>query len=120
MFGRRRIEAITVRQASDRFFAGELVLVDVRTHQEFERVRVPGSLHIPLHEVRGRVPDLRADHPVAFICRSGHRSTVAARRAVRARPDVLNITGGMNAWLAAGLPSADCPVSRRTAKGVAP
>ena len=112
MFGRRSVEAITAREASDRFFAGELVLVDVRTHREFAQVRVPGAIHIPLHEVGSRLPELRADHAVAFVCRSGHRSKVATRRAARQRPDVLNITGGMSAWLAAGLPSADCPVSR--------
>ncbi len=112
MFGRLRIESITPRAASDRFFSGELVLVDVRTHHEYEQVRVPHAIHIPLHEVSGRLCDLRTDHPLAFLCRSGHRSALAARRAAKQRPDVLNVTGGMNAWLAAGLPTADCPVSR--------
>ncbi len=113
MFGRRSVEEINAREASDRFFAGELLLIDVRTHHEFEQVRVPGAVHIPLHEIGSRVAELRTDHAVAFVCRSGHRSKVAARRAAKERPDVLNVTGGMNAWLAAGLPSADCAVSRR-------
>ncbi len=112
MFGRRPVEGITAREACDRFFAGELVLVDVRAHHEYEQVRVPGAVHIPLHEIGGRLSELRTDHAVAFVCRSGHRSKVAARRAAKQRPDVLNISGGMNAWLAAGLPSADCPASR--------
>jgi rhodanese-related sulfurtransferase len=112
MFGRRSVDAITAREACDRFFAGELLLVDVRTHHEYEQVRVPGAVHIPLHEIGSRVRELRTDHAVAFVCRSGHRSKVAARRAAKERPDVLNVTGGMNAWLAAGLPSADCPASR--------
>lgn len=112
MFGRRRIASITPRAASDRFFTGELLLVDVRTHREYEQVRVPGAIHIPLHDVREQVGGLRTDHAIAFLCRSGHRSAVAARRAARHRPDVLNVTGGMNAWLAAGLPSSDCPASR--------
>ncbi len=112
MFGRPRIESITARAASDRFFTGELVLVDVRTHHEYEQVRVPGALHIPLHDVGGRLSELRTDHAVAFLCRSGHRSAVAARRAAKRRPDVLNVSGGLNAWLAAGLPTSDCPASR--------
>jgi rhodanese-related sulfurtransferase len=112
MFGRRPVEGITVREACDRFFAGELVLVDVRTHHEYEQVRVPGAVHIPLQEVGGRLSELRTDHAVAFVCRSGHRSKVAARRAARQRTDVLNVNGGMTAWLSAGLPSADCPASR--------
>ncbi len=112
MFGLRRIETITPRRASDRFFTGEIVLVDVRTRAEYEQVRVPGAVHIPLHEVRDRLDELRTDHALAFLCRSGHRSAVAARRAAKQRDDVMNIAGGMNAWLAAGLPSARCPVSR--------
>ena len=112
MFGRRRIESIAPRRASDRFFTGEIVIVDVRAPWEYEQVRVPGAIHIPLPDVRSRLGEVRDDRPVAFLCRSGHRSAVAARRAAKERTDVLNVVGGMNAWLAAGLPSADCPVSR--------
>lgn len=105
IFGRRRIAAITPREASERLAAGELVVVDVRTAREVAQVRVPGSINVPLHEVRGRLDEIPAGRPVAFLCRSGHRSTVAARRAAGGRPDVLNITGGMHAWVAAGLPA---------------
>lgn len=111
MFGLRRIESIAPRTASDRFFTGEIVLVDVRTRSEYEQARVPGSLHIPLSQVRGRLDEVRRDRPVAFLCRSGRRSAVAARHAAKHRPDVLSIAGGMNAWLAAGLATAHCPVS---------
>ena len=114
MFGRRRIESIAPRRASDRFFTGEIVIVDVRTTPEYEQVRVPGAIHMPLNEVACGLDAVRADRPVAFLCASGHRSRLAARRAARSRRDVLNIAGGMNAWLAAGLPAARCPVSRRT------
>jgi len=112
MFRRRRIESITPRTACDRFFTGELVLVDVRTHLEYERTRVPRAIHMPLIEVGSRLGELPAGHPVAFLCRSGHRSALAARAAARHRTDVLNVTGGMNAWLAAGLPTSDCPAHR--------
>jgi len=115
MFGRHRIESITPRAACDRFFTGELALIDVRTHLEYDRVRVPRAIHIPLIEVGSRLGDLPADHPVAFLCRSGHRSALATRAVGRHRTDVLNVAGGMNAWLAAGLPTSDCP-SRRPSR----
>lgn len=111
MFGRRRIQAITPQVASDRFFTAELTLVDVRTDAEFAEYRVPGVLHIPVQEIRGRLDEVPTRHPVAFVCRSGHRSATAARAAARHREDVLNVAGGMNAWLAAGLPVARCRVS---------
>lgn len=112
MFGRQPIESINVRTAFNRFFTGEIVLVDVRSDAEYEEVRVARSVHIPVREVGKRIDELRSDLPVAFICRSGHRSTMAARTAAKQREDVLNVDGGMNAWLDAGLPAARCPVSK--------
>ena len=112
MFGLRRIEAITPQAASDRFFTAELAIVDVRTDAEFRQFRVPGVVHIPAHEIRSRLDEVPTGHPVAFVCRSGHRSASAARLAARHRDDVLNVAGGMNAWIAAGLPVARCRVSR--------
>lgn len=111
MFGRRPIESIDPQTASDRFFTAEIVLVDVRSRAEYEQVRVPGTIHIPLAEVGRRLDEVRSDRPVAFLCRSGHRSMAAARKAAKHRDDVLNVAGGMNAWLAAGLPAARCRVS---------
>ena len=115
MFGRHRIETITPRAASDRFFMAQLVLVDVRSHHEYEEVRVPGALHIPVTEVRRRLHEIPTEHPVAFLCRSGHRSALAARTAARQRDDVLNVAGGMDAWLAADLPVARCRLSHTNA-----
>ncbi len=115
MFGRRRIQAITPQSASDRFFTAEIALVDVRTDAEFEQYRVPGAVHIPAHEIRRRLDEVPAGHPVAFVCRSGHRSAAAARVVARRRDDVFNVAGGMNAWIASGLPVARCRVSQRPA-----
>ncbi|MGK2956769.1 MAG: rhodanese-like domain-containing protein [Solirubrobacterales bacterium] len=111
MFARQNIEQVTPIDASDRFFMAQLVLVDVRTDSEFEEVRVPGSIHIPMGQIRGRLDELTLEHPVAFICQSGHRSNRAARAAARRRDDVMNVAGGIRAWLDAGLPAATCPVS---------
>lgn len=115
---RHRVETVTVRTASDRFFTGRLTIVDVRSHREFAQARVAGATHIPLEQLRERLPEARSDRPIAFLCRSGHRSVLAAGRAANYRPDVASVEGGMNAWIAADLPTARChpPHSdRRTA-----
>jgi rhodanese-related sulfurtransferase len=114
---RRPIETVTARSASDRFFTGRLTIVDIRSDTEFARARVPGATHIPLGQLRRRLSELRSDRPIVFLCRSGHRSALAARRAAKRRPDVASIDGGMNAWMAANLPTARCRapyVGRRT------
>ena len=116
MVFRKRTRTITPRAASDRFFMGLLVIVDVRSDAEWSLVRVPGATHIPLGQVTRRLREVRSDRPVAFVCRSGHRSTLAARRAARQRDDVTSIEGGMNAWLAAGLPAARCAPPTPTRK----
>jgi rhodanese-related sulfurtransferase len=108
MFRRAPIEQITPGTASDRFFTGHLVLVDVRGDREYAIARVPGALHIPLTQLAGRLSEIRTDKPVAFLCRSGRRSAVAVRRACKRRHDVLNVIGGMTAWIAADLPLARC------------
>jgi rhodanese-related sulfurtransferase len=109
---RRHVQTITPGAASDRFFMGLLVIVDVRSDAEWSRVRVPGATHIPLGQVTRRLHEVRSDRPVAFVCRSGHRSALAVRRAARQRDDVATVAGGMNAWLAAGLPAARCAPPR--------
>jgi rhodanese-related sulfurtransferase len=109
---RRRIETVTARSASDRFFTGRLTIVDVRSDAEFAQARVPGATHIPLGQLRGRLPEVRGDRPIAFLCRSGHRSALAARGAAKRRADVASIDGGMEAWIAADLPTARCRVPR--------
>ena len=109
---RRRIETMTVRSASDRFFMGRLTIVDVRSDAEFAQARVPGATHIPLGQLQRGLAEVRSDRPIALLCRSGHRSALAARGAAKRRPDVASIDGGMNAWIAAGLPTARCGAPR--------
>lgn len=88
--------------------AGRTLLVDVREPAEWEAGRAPKAMHVPLADVARRLGEIRAraaGRPVAFICRTGRRSAMAARTAVAGGlPDVTNVDGGMGAWARAGLP----------------
>ena len=101
---RRRIPSIKPTHAADRFFSGKISLVDVRSDRERMAVRVPGAAHIPLLQLHRRIDEIRTDRPVALLCRSGHRSALAARIARRHGLDSMSVTGGMRAWLTAELP----------------
>lgn len=58
----------------------DLRLVDVRTPEEYEEVRVEGAEHLPLSAIRrGERPEPDQDETLALICRSGSRSATAAR-----------------------------------------
>lgn len=81
-----------------------MVIVDVRTLIEREAGFVSGSIHIPLDEFSARAVELARFEKVFVICRSGGRSAAACIAASRiGLTQLVNITGGMKAWEAAGL-----------------
>ncbi len=84
----------------------DLIIVDVRGADERSEVYAPGTAHIPVDEVESRLSELPRDHTLAFICRTGGRSSKAARIAAERGRDVGIIDGGMLAWADADLPIA--------------
>jgi hydroxyacylglutathione hydrolase len=81
-------------------------VLDVRGDGEWASGHVEGAHHIHGGELAGRLAELPpGDAPLAVICGGGYRSTVAASVLERAGfENVVNVTGGMSAWRAAGLP----------------
>lgn len=82
----------------------KVVIVDVRQPLETASGTIPGAVLIPLSEFGRRMAELPRDRPILTICRSSHRSPIAARQLKRAGYDVTNISGGTLAWQRAGLP----------------
>ena len=101
-----KIKTLTPAEAWEAHQRNDLVLVDVRERPEWRSGVVSGALRIPLHELSRRIEELPRENTVAFICRSGHCSTLAARQARRRGIDVVSISGGMIAWSTAGLPTS--------------
>jgi hydroxyacylglutathione hydrolase len=95
--------AIDVRALAERVRAHDVVLLDVREQDEWEEGHVPGSLHVPYHELRDGVPaQLRnGGKPLAVACSAGNRSSIAASLLQRAGvADVLHVADGGIAELA--------------------
>ncbi len=99
---------IDVRQLRDMIAAdGETVVVDVRQPKDWNAGHIRGALHITGAELPKRAEEVPQDRPVAFICGSGYRSSVAASLLqASGLPRVVIVLGGMTAWNAAGFPSA--------------
>ncbi|WP_211350217.1 MBL fold metallo-hydrolase [Thermopolyspora flexuosa] len=96
---------ITVEELYGRFDRGEADLLDVRQPAEWSGGHVPGAVHVTGAELAERMDEVPGSRPLAVICSSGYRSSVAASLlAHRGRTGVHNVTGGMAAWTAAGLP----------------
>jgi rhodanese-related sulfurtransferase len=87
------------------------ILLDVREMNEFVEVRAPGAVLVPTSAFIARLGEIPADRPLLVVCHVGGRSAAVTGYLVRAgRTDVLNVVGGMEAWVRAGLPVRRGPV----------
>ena len=95
---------ISVSEAYQKAQAGAL-FVDVRTQAEWDQGHVAGSTLIPLDELPTRINELPKDRDLVVICRSGARSKEGAKILSEAGfARVSCMTGGLQAWVAAGYP----------------
>lgn len=87
--------------------ARECVLIDVREPDEFARERISGAILHPLSRFDPARIEIDMGQKVVFQCRSGRRSADAAGRALTylgSSVPIINLTGGIEGWKAAGLP----------------
>ncbi len=81
------------------------IVLDVRTSGEWEKKHIEGARHIPLPSLPARLAEVPKDQPVALLCGSGYRSSVAASLLqARGFHQLQNVMGGMGAY-----EEADCP-----------
>ena len=82
--------------------SGTVTLVDVREDDEWAAGHAPDATHTPLADLDPA--GFRPDQKIIAVCRSGGRSGKATDKLRAAGLTVHNLTGGMQAWAAAGLP----------------
>lgn len=112
------IPSIDVTEAHRRLADGtNALVVDVREPGEFATVRVEGAALFPISTFALRFGDLPRDRPLLVMCAAGSRSLAATAHLIRnGWPDVVNVTGGIEAWQRAGLPVRTGPPT--TGEGV--
>jgi rhodanese-related sulfurtransferase len=98
------VKAISAGEAAQLVGDNSAVLLDVREPDEWQAVRAPGALHIPMGQLATSLDRLRQDQTIACICHVGVRSAAVADALANAGYDAVNVSGGMNAWESAGLP----------------
>ncbi|HVM61118.1 MAG TPA: FAD-dependent oxidoreductase [Verrucomicrobiae bacterium] len=74
------------------------VLLDVRRGDERAKGFIPGSIHIPLDQLRARLGELPKDREIVVHCQSGQRSYYAARILSQHGFRVRNLTGSYRTW----------------------
>lgn len=81
------------------------LVIDVRQAAEYTSGHVPDAVHIAGGELQDRLGSLPRDRPIATICASGYRASVAASLLRAAGfTDVSWVADGLPAWQARGHP----------------
>ena len=100
-------ENMDVNGFATRITAPDVVLLDVRTAEEFEEGHLQNALNIDVKQdgfVEKAKSTLPADKTIAVYCRGGRRSANAASMLSKEGFKVVNLEGGITAWKEAGMP----------------
>ena len=74
-------------------------ILDVRDRDEWDEGHIAGALHLPYYVVLDQLHELDRTRPLAVMCASGQRSTIASALLQRhGFTAVANVVGGMEAW----------------------
>jgi rhodanese-related sulfurtransferase len=86
--------------------AGEAIAIDVREDQELADARLKNFIHAPMSAFDPSVIPTDGSKKVVFVCARGQRSEQIGNYVVGSGilPEAYNMTGGLIAWHAAGLP----------------
>ena len=96
------MKEVSVDELRRRLEAGEdLVVLDVRKPDEVAQAAISGSVNISLGQVVDRMSELDPARSTAVICAGGVRSVKAieALTAAGYTGELVNVSGGMKAWL---------------------
>ena len=78
-------------------------ILDVRTHEEFAESHIKGAIQVDVFSpnfLADAKSKLQKERPVAVYCRSGRRSATAAKQLSAKGYQVINLEGGIMAWIA--------------------
>ena len=98
---------LNVSEFSQKITEPDVIILDVRTPEEFASGHIEGALNIDFNsgDFANEITRLNPSETYAIYCRSGNRSGQAASIMHKAGfHDVSNLDGGVIDWTNAGLP----------------
>jgi len=83
-----------------------LILLDVRTQEEYDSGHIEGAILIPIIELEDRLDELSKNKGMLVYCRTGNRSSTAVN-VLRANgyTKIFHMKNGITAWTQAGYPT---------------
>ncbi|HYN92209.1 MAG TPA: MBL fold metallo-hydrolase, partial [Thermoleophilaceae bacterium] len=105
---RRDVHAIARWTVAELAAADGAQMLDVRELSEWREGHIPGSLHMPYHDIHSLPGGIDPERPLAAICASGQRSaTAASLLSAYGANDVIHVVdGGVPLWGRLGHPLA--------------
>jgi hydroxyacylglutathione hydrolase len=99
------LKSVGIESAQDRWRSGSALVIDVRSSLEYRHGHIPGAMHVPAGKLLGALDRVPRDRPLMVHCAGGGRSAAAASALMsRGYENVEDVTGGFDAWEAAGNP----------------
>jgi rhodanese-related sulfurtransferase len=105
---RDEMEPVSRAELLARVNDADVIVLDVRPREEYEAGHIPGSISVPLGELRGRLSSLPQDAEIVAYCRGAYcvlapqALKLLQRYGLRAR----RFEEGLPEWRQAGLPIA--------------
>ena len=94
---------ISVQQGKEMIDRGEVIILDVRTQDEYNEGHILGSTLIPVDELDSRLKELPRDKKILVYCRTGNRSLTASEKLENGGfTQLYNMKGGITEWKNAG------------------
>jgi len=104
---RSKITVINVEEFKERWEKQDIIVLDVRTLDEFNAGHVPKAKHIPLHHLPKQFTSLSQykNQDIYLICAVGGRSEKAQELLLKEGfSKAINVDGGTNEWASKGYP----------------
>jgi rhodanese-related sulfurtransferase len=99
---------VTAQEAKTMIDKGDIVVVDVRTPQEWNAGHLKGAIHANVNDpgFQSTIEKIGKDKKVLVYCAAGGRSATASGKMTSwGWKNVWNMTGGYSSWSSAGLPT---------------
>lgn len=91
------IPQVSAEQAAEKL--ARWLVLDVRTHSEWNAGHIAGARHIMLGDLPARLAEVPRDPATLIVCGSGYRSSIAASLLQRnGFRNLASMAGGMTAW----------------------
>lgn len=79
----------------------DVIILDVRTKEEFGSGHMPKAKSFPMHEIPSRIDELEKfkDKPILVYCASGGRSPIAIKHLLKNNfTNIYHLNKGISAW----------------------